>query len=236
MSVTTKSLSVAAALALALGTAACSKTEESSGGSTGGTSAPSGTAGGSSSGTMEKAGGCENDLEIVNAQAEDVDGLTDGPIDVVTAWADEGPHPDNTVDYDHNLEFAIATFQIEKDPQFGYGIPVGVPEVPEGEFYLSVSVYSDEVIGDGMTFTEETTTGTTVSPSDGEINFYSAYYGSERLLPGDPVVEITELTDDYVCGSITSTTDTSLQTFMGVEGTFKLDRIQAMEAAEDEES
>ena len=236
MSVTTKSLSLAAALALALGAAACSSSDESTTSTgSGGTSAPSGTAGGSSGTTESAAGDCENAIEIVNADAEEVDGLTDGEVDIVTAWSDEGPHPDNSVESDdHNMEFALASFEIEKDPQFGYSIPVGVPEVPDDEFYLSISIYSEDVIAEGMTFVEETTTGTTLSAPDGEINFISVYWGPDRLLPGDVELTITEMTDDYVCGTLESTTDTSLQTFVGVEGTFKVDRIQALEAEEDE--
>lgn len=218
-------LALSAVAMLALG--ACSSSNETStsssttaGGS--GTSAPATTPG-----TTAKAG-CTNALEIVNSKAaEDVE-LEDREIDVETAWADEGPHPDNTVDYDKSLEGAIAEFEIPYDDQFGYSIPVGTPDAPDGKLYVSFSLQLKEgdKIAAGQTFVDSTSKET----GDGEINFYAAYLGEDRLLPGEPTITITEITDEQVCGTIESVTKTDLQTFVGIEGTFALDRIQALEA------
>lgn len=239
MSKTTKSvsLSVAMAAALALAGGACSSSDtstssgDSSGASTSGSAAPSGT-------SPSEMAMCETDLQLVNVAAdEELTGVSDGPIDVATAWADEGKHPDNTVNYDTTLSMAVSSAEIPVDEQFGYSIPVGEPEdLGADDVYLSVSMTSDDTIDAGMTFTDydtATTDGTAVE-ADGEINFIAAWIGPNRLLLGDTTIVITEFTDDMVCGEITTTTDTSVQTFVGIEGTFALDRIQALEAAAEE--
>lgn len=219
-------LALGAALALAL--TACSSTSETN--TSSGTTVASGSASSAPAtapGTT-KAMGCENSLEIVNASAEKDVKLADRKIDVETAWADEGPHPDNTVDYDKSLEGAVAEFEIPYDEQFGYSIPVGTPDAPDGKLYVSFSLQLKEgdKIAAGQTFVDSTSKET----GDGEINFYAAYLGEDRLLPGEPTITITEITDEQVCGTIESVTKTDLQTFVGIEGTFALDRIQALEA------
>ena len=232
------SLTVAMAGALALAGGACSSSDTTSSGggsgsegSTSGSASPSGT-------TASEMAMCETDLRLVNTAAdEELSGISDGPIDVVTAWADEGPHPDNTVNYDTTLSFAVSSAEIPVDEQFGYSIPVGEPEdLGAEDVYLSVSMTSDATIAKGMTFTDASMTSSsgTAPDSDGEINFIAAWIGENRLLLGDSVVTITELNDDMVCGEISSVTDTDLQTFVGIEGTFALDRIQALEAAAEE--
>ena len=93
---------------------------------------------------------CVNDLTLSGSES------ADGPIEPGTFWADAGPHPDNTVDYDRTLELALAGFEIPVDEQFGRGVPVGVPEVPEGGIiltaYLSRSA-DQEPIAEGQQFT-----------------------------------------------------------------------------------
>lgn len=196
-----------------------STTTTAADGDTDGTAAEGGT----------EAAACENALEIVNAQAADIAGLEDGPVDVVTAWADEGPHPDNTVDYDTTLAGMLSESEIPVDPQFGYSIPVGTPTLSEGTLYLSFDLsVPDGAVEAGQRFVASTSEET----ADGSIDFYAVYVGAERLLPGDATITLTELTDEVVCGEITTATDTDLQSFVGIEGTFRLDRIQALEAAE----
>jgi hypothetical protein len=173
--------------------------------------------------------GCTTNLELVNTAAESTADLTDRALEVETAWADAGPHPDNTVDYDKSLEAAVAEFAIPVSEQFGYSIPTGSPDAPDGKVYLAFYLSVPEgKIAAGQTFVSSTSD----TKADGVYNSYSLYSGSDRLLPGDATITITELSDDQVCGSITSETKTDLQTFVGVEGTFALDRIQALEAAD----
>ena len=142
------SLTVAMAGALALAGGACSSSDTTSSGggsgsegSTSGSASPSGT-------TASEMAMCETDLRLVNTAAdEELSGISDGPIDVVTAWADEGPHPDNTVNYDTTLSFAVSSAEIPVDEQFGYSIPVGEPEdLGAEDVYLSVSMTSDDTI------------------------------------------------------------------------------------------
>lgn len=181
--------------------------------------------------TTEDAGGCSTDIEIVNADAAELDGLTDGPVDVAVVLADKGPHPANTVDYDTALDLAISGFEIEEDPQFGLTIPVGTPDVPDATFFATVSLFNPAgPIAAGQTYIDQLEYDDDPSAADGEINFYAAYWGSERLLPGNLTLTITEITDEQVCGTVESATDTDLQTFVGIEGTFAADRIQALES------
>ena len=170
---------------------------------------------------------CVNDLTLSGSES------ADGPIEPGTFWADAGPHPDNTVDYDRTLELALAGFEIPVDEQFGRGVPVGVPEVPEGGIiltaYLSRSA-DQEPIAEGQQFTSETDAARV--DTDGTINNLGVWAGSERLLIGDTTITITALTDDEVCGTIEGVAETDLQTFAVVEGSFVADRIQALEAAD----
>ncbi|MCU0270567.1 MAG: hypothetical protein MUF83_18230 [Acidimicrobiales bacterium] len=225
---------LAAGMVALLGLAACGDDESTTGDeastTTTGSAAGDGTATDGTAASGDEAAACDNDLEIVNASAADVEGLEDGPVEVVTAWADEGPHPDNTVDYDTTLSGMISESEIPVDPQFGYSIPVGTPTLPEDALYLSF----DLGVPDGAIAADQTFVPSTSDESaDGSIDFYAVYLGAERLLPGDATITITALTDEVVCGEITTSTDTDVQSFVGIEGTFRLDRIQALEAAEE---
>lgn len=234
-----KALLLLGSLGLLVPAAACSS-KDTPAPVAGGSSTTTKAAASGSSSTEARAGsteapgttkplGCTTSLKVVNAAAAEVDALKDGKIDVKTAWSDEGPHPDNTVDYDESLDVAISETEIAKDPQFGYGIPVGVPEVEEGKTYLSFSLYlQGGKIGAGQTFVSSTSD----AKADGVINSTSLYSGSTRLLPAEMKVTITKLTDDIVCGKVESVTKTDLQSFVGIEGTFELTRIQSLEAAE----
>jgi len=192
---------------------------------TGGT-APPGTA--STPGTTATKG-CATTVAVVNAAAAKDASLKDRKLDVKTGWADQGPHPDNTVDYDATLEVLLAEHVLEKDKQFGYSIPVGVPTVPAEKVYVNFRLTATNgTITAGQTFVGSTSK----TKADGTITTHSMYVGSNRLLPGDLLITITEITDDYVCGTISTTTKTDLQTFVGIEGSFKVTRIQSLEAAE----
>ena len=178
-------------------------------------------------GTTQKAG-CKTDLKLVNAEGVKEASLTNRALTVETAWADQGPHPDNTVDQDKVLELMITEFVVAKDPQFGYSIPVGVPTVPAAKVYLGFRLTNPtSKIAAGQTYVGTTST----EKAEGTANEY-LYFGSARLLPGDPTIKITEITDDIVCATLSTATKTSLQSFVGIEGTFKATRIQSLEAKE----
>lgn len=175
----------------------------------------------------DQSGDCVNDLALKGSTA------SDGPIEPGTFWADAGPHPDNTVDYDRTLELALANYEIPVDEQFGRGVPVGVPTVPDGGViltaYLSLSADQDPVSA-GQQFTSVTDAARI--DSDGTLNSLVVYAGTERVLMGDTTITITRITDDQVCGTIEGVAETEMQSFAVVEGTFVADRIQALEAAE----
>lgn len=169
---------------------------------------------------------CVNDLVVTGSEADD------GPVAVVTAITDDGPHPANTVDSDAILSGAVATYALEPDPQFGLSIPVGVPEVPDdGLIYLFTLTLDDTAgtIAAGATFTDAAE-GT--EDADGRIANHGLYSGaSGRINPlGPTTIEINEIDDEWVCGTITSVGRTDIQTFPTLNGTFAAERIQALEA------
>lgn len=176
-------------------------------------------------------GGCpdETSLEIVTG---DDDGVA---LDVVTGWSDDGPHPDNTVDYDGQLSLVFADYEIPIDEQFGYSIPIAGSEVPDGGTEFQISLTYDGVIEPGLTFVDQTAEPDVLAEHDGEINFISLEQPDGRAVLGDAVVTITELDDEVVCGEISGTSVTDLQELVAVEGEFVVDRIQALEAAAEEE-
>lgn len=219
------------AAALAVAAAACGD-DGGSGDAAETTTAPADTGsegdggdGGDDTTTEPADEGCTTDLELVGTDG------ADGPVEPGTVWADAGPHPDNTVDYDRSLELVIASFELPIDEQFGRSIPIA-PDVPEGELVVTAYLSNDadaEVIGAGQTFSSATD-----APEDvGTINNVTAFVGTDRLLLGDVTITITELTDEQVCGEIATVVETDLQQFAGIEGTFALDRIQALDAADE---
>lgn len=169
---------------------------------------------------------CLNDLVVTGSDADD------GPLAVAMAITDDGPHPANTVDSDAILSGAVATYELEADPQFGLGIPVGVPEVPDdGLIYVFTLALTDTAgtIAAGATFTDATE-----GPEDaaGRIANHGLYSGtSGRINPlGPTTIEINEITDEWVCGTITSVGQTDIQAFPTLNGTFAAERLQALEA------
>lgn len=213
---------------------ACAQDSENAGTTT---TAPADVAGAStttapadSTTTTAEVGACETNLQVVNTAAAELEGLEDRDLEPVSVLADEGPHPANTVDYDSTLEVAFSEVELLEDPQFGLGIPIGAPENLEADdLYVSLSFFNrDEAIAVGQTFIDQLSYDETLH--DGELNSILAYYGpDEGLLLGDTSVTITEITDEMVCGEISTVTRTDLQTFIGFEGTFAADRIQALE-------
>lgn len=181
--------------------------------------------------TGEPAGSekCTDNLMLVNAAAEEGIG-EDRAIEPVSVLADQGPHPANTVDYDSSLSIAISETEIVADEQFGLGIPIGAPDnLAEDALYLSLSFFNEKgAVEVGQVYVDQLDYD--AATDDGKINSTLLNFGSKRLLPGSFEVTLTEITDERVCGEITTVTRTDLQTFVGVEGTFVADRIQALEA------
>ena len=117
------------------------------------------------------------------------------------------------------------------DDQFGPKIPVGPPGAPEGELFVQLSIVNpDGPLEVGQTFVDQIDYDDDPTLADGKINFYAAYLGDDRLLPGDVTVEITELTDNEICVSLTSITETDLQTFVGFDGGVVFEREQSIDS------
>ena len=175
---------------------------------------------------------CSNSVEVVNAEAEeDVTGLSDGPVDIAWTLSEGGPHPANTVDDDSDANLGFASYDIPADDQFGPKIPVGPPGAPEGELFVQLSIVNpDGPLEVGQTFVDQIDYDDDPTLADGKINFYAAYLGDDRLLPGDVTVEITELTDNEICVSLTSITETDLQTFVGFDGGVVFEREQSIDS------
>lgn len=180
--------------------------------------------------TEAEADPCTNALEVVNGEAETAAEVPDGEFEAVTMWTEGGPHPDNDIDEDQNLDLGFFTYEEPPDPQFGVSIPID-PDTPDGEHFVSFSLFNpDGPIEAGQTFIDQIDYDDDPSQADGEINFTFWEYGSDRLLPGDITITLTEITDEQVCGELATVTQTDLQTFIGLEGTFAADRSQFLEA------
>lgn len=189
----------------------------------------------------EAAGGCpdETTLEVVNADAaRGADGaevaLEEGPVDVVTAFAD---------DSGSSASFVFADYEVEADPQFGLSAPIGDPEVPDGGLIMVVTISTggEGEITTGEYRALETGEGAVSSPGDltdpdasipdvpASINFEALYLGADRILPiGEHTVTVTEVTDATLCGELTGDTgETELQAdgFPVLTGTFVVDRV-----------
>lgn len=110
--------------------------------------------------------------------------------------------------------FVFASYEIAPDPQFGISAPTGNPDAPEGGVIFLIDI---QAAGDALApgeFTEEGAAG-------GRVTTNSLYHGSSRVIPmEDHNLEITEITDEHVCGVISS----SDGSWPGVSGRFKVDR------------
>lgn len=136
----------------------------------------------------------------------DSDGTT-RRVDVVTEFAD--------VTLGDTADLVFASYEIPEDPQFGVSAPVGDPQAPVGGTIVQFTLFG----GDNDAFP----TGTYVEDDAAtpRIMFAAAYDGPTRINPlGDHTIEITEVTTDHLCGTITGIGDTGLQTLPYVEGDF----------------
>jgi hypothetical protein len=178
------------------------------------------------------AGACpeETSLEIVTGDAEPTE------LEVVTGWSDQGPHPDNTVDYSGSLALVFTDYEIPIDPQFGYSIPIAGSAVPADGTEIQLSLAYDGVIEAGQTFVDQTADAEVLAEHDGTINFISLDAPDGRAVLGETVVTLTQIDDDVVCGEISGVSETDLQELTAVEGEFVVERIQAIEAEAEAEA
>ena len=118
------------------------------------------------------------------------------------------------VTMDKTASFVFTSYEFEADPQFGMSAPTGNPDAPEGGLIFQITI---EAAGDALAageFTEEGAAG-------GRVSTNSMYKGSSRIVPMvDHSVELTEITAEHLCGTITAADGS----FPGVSGRFKVDR------------
>ena len=118
------------------------------------------------------------------------------------------------VTMNESASFVFTSYEFEADPQFGMSAPTGNPDAPEGGLIFQIAI---NAAGDSLApgeFTEDGAEG-------GRVTFSSMYHGSNRVLPmEDYSLELTEITDEHLCGTITATEGS----FPGVSGRFKVDR------------
>lgn len=232
---------LAASLTLTLVAAACGSDGGGDGASPADDAATTTVAAGSEGEGVEGAGGCPGAtaLEVVNGGSAsgttgDAVELADGPVDVVTSFADgEGG----------NATFVFADYEVEADPQFGLSAPVGDPEVPDGGLIMVISIttggegdlvpgqYGDLAPGEGAVESpgDLTDPDATIPDVPASVNFEALYLGADRILPiGEHSVTLTEVTDTTLCGELTGDTgETQFQSdgFPVLTGTFVAERV-----------
>lgn len=234
-------VALAAALSLALLVAACGSDGGEDEALSADDAATTTVASGSDDAGADGAGGCPDatSLEVVNGgSASGTTGdpveLADGPVDVVTSFADgEGG----------NATFVFADYEVEADPQFGLSAPVGDPEVPDGGLIMVISIttggegdlvpgqYGDLAPGEGAVESpgDLTDPEATIPDVPASVNFEALYLGADRILPiGEHSVTLTEVTDTTLCGELTGDTgETQFQAdgFPVLTGAFVAERV-----------
>ena len=150
----------------------------------------------------------DNDIIISGTERDEDFPNIDGQMEVVSAFAEEG--------FDYGVEFLISTYQIEEDPQFGWSVPTGIPSVPEGGLILTCRLN----VEDGLQVGEYTSEDNEL----GRIGNIGLYHSSCRINPiSSPVIVITEVTDEYIKGEISTVGETEYQQFAAINGHFKLE-------------
>jgi len=111
--------------------------------------------------------------------------------------------------------FLIATYEVEEDPQFGWSVPVGVPEVPEDGLILTCRIVASEGLQVGEYTSED--------GEFGRIANLALFHSSGRINPlGSTTIVITEITEEYITGEISGIGETEYQQFPTLNGHFKL--------------
>ena len=114
------------------------------------------------------------------------------------------------------VTFLISTYEVQEDPQFGWSVPVGVPDVPEDGLILTCRIIASEGLQVGEYTSED--------GEFGRIGNIALFHSSGRINPiGSTTIVITEITDEYIRGEISGIGETEYQQFPTLNGQFKLD-------------
>ncbi len=150
----------------------------------------------------------DNEIMISGTNRDEYCPDIDGLMEIGSAFAEDR--------LSSGVTFLISTYVVEEDPQFGWSVPVGVPEVPEDGLILTCRI----VASDGLQVGEYTS-------EDGEfgrIGNIALFHSSGRINPlGSTTIVITEITDEYITGVIRGIGETEYQQFPTLNGPFKLD-------------
>jgi len=114
------------------------------------------------------------------------------------------------------VTFLISTYEVQEDPQFGWCVPVGIPDVPENGLILTCTIVAPEGLQVGEYTSED--------GEFGRIGNIALFHSSGRINPlGSTTIAITEITDEYISGDISGIGETEYQQFPTLNGHFKLD-------------
>jgi len=149
----------------------------------------------------------DNEIMISGTNRDENYPDLDGLMEIGSAFAEDR--------LSSGVNFLISTYEVEEDPQFGWSVPVGVPDVPEDGLILTCRI----VASDGLQVGEYTS-------EDGEfgrIGNIALFHSSGRINPiGSTTIVITEITDEYIRGIISGIGETEYQQFPTLNGPFKL--------------
>jgi len=150
----------------------------------------------------------DNEIMISGTNRDEYCPDIDGLMEIGSAFAENR--------LSSGVTFLISTYEVQEDPQFGWSVPVGVPDVPENGLILTCTI----IAPDGLQIGEYTS-------EDGEfgrIGNIALFHSSGRINPlGSTTIAITEITDEYIRGEISGIGETEFQQFPTLNGYFKLD-------------
>ncbi|MEA3265943.1 MAG: hypothetical protein U9P42_03240 [Candidatus Fermentibacteria bacterium] len=149
----------------------------------------------------------DNEIMISGTNRDEYSPALDGLMEIGSAFAEDR--------LSSGVTFLIATYEVEEDPQFGWSVPVGVPEVPEDGLILTCRIVAPEGLQVGEYTSEDSEVG--------RIGNISLYHSSGRINPlGRTTVVITEIAEEYILGEISGVGETEFQQFPTLNGHFKL--------------
>ena len=150
----------------------------------------------------------DNEIMISGTNRDEYCPDLDGLMEIASAFAEDRLSSGAT--------FLISTYEVQEDPQFGWSVPVGVPDVPEDGLILTCTIVAPEGLQVGEYTSED--------GEFGRIGNIALFHSSGRINPlGSTTIVITEITDEYIKGEISGIGETEYQQFPTLNGHFKLD-------------
>ncbi len=149
----------------------------------------------------------DNEIMISGTNRDEYCPDIDGLMEIGSAFAEDRLSSGAT--------FLISTYEVEEDPQFGWSVPTGVPDVPEDGLILTCRIVASEGLQVGEYTSED--------GEFGRIGNIALFHSSGRINPiGSTTIVITEITEEYIKGEISGIGETEYQQFPTLNGHFKL--------------